>query len=72
VKVQKQKKNVGRFKRGHHQLDLAVGYGYSSKPFRSDEERSEFLLKLYEQMIAEERSKDTLFSNGAKSNKKRK
>jgi len=39
----------------HHQLDLAVERCYRSKPFGSDEERLEFLFKLYEQMIAEEK-----------------
>jgi len=39
----------------HHQLDLAVERCYRSKPFTSDEERLEFLFKLYEQMIAEEK-----------------
>ncbi len=39
----------------HHQLDLAVERCYRSKPFTSDEERLEYLFKLYEQMIAEEK-----------------
>jgi len=34
--------------------DLAVERCYRSKPFESDEERLEFLFKLYEKMIAEE------------------
>ncbi len=38
----------------HHQLDLAVERCYRSKPFESDEERLEYLFKLYEKMIAEE------------------
>jgi hypothetical protein len=42
----------------HHQLDLAVERCYRSKPFASDEERLEYLFKLYEQMIAEEKSKN--------------
>jgi len=41
----------------HHQLDLAVERCYRSKPFTSDEERLEFLFKLYEQMIAEEKER---------------
>ena len=39
----------------HHQLDLAVDRCYRSKPFESDEARLEYLFKLYEQMIAEEK-----------------
>lgn len=41
----------------HHQLDLAVERCYRSKPFASDEERLEYLFKLYEQMIAEEKER---------------
>jgi type II restriction/modification system DNA methylase subunit YeeA len=41
----------------HKQLDLAVERCYRSKPFESDEERLEYLFKLYEQMIAEERQR---------------
>ena len=37
----------------HHQLDLAIERCYRVKPFESDEERLEYLFKLYEQMIAE-------------------
>ncbi|MBN2640352.1 MAG: class I SAM-dependent DNA methyltransferase [Victivallales bacterium] len=36
----------------HHQLDLAVERCYRSKPFESDEERLEYLFKLYEKMTA--------------------
>ena len=42
----------------HHQLDLAVERCYRSKPFASDEERLEYLFKLYEQMIAEEKERN--------------
>lgn len=38
----------------HHHLDLAVERCYRSKPFTSDEERLEYLFKLYESMIANE------------------
>lgn len=41
----------------HRQNDLAVERCYRSKPFESDEERLEYLFKLYEKMIAEEKSK---------------
>lgn len=40
----------------HHNLDLAVERCYRSKPFTSDEERLEYLFKLYEQMIDEEKN----------------
>ena len=39
----------------HQSLDLAVERCYRSKPFTSDEERLEYLFRLYEQMIAEEK-----------------
>lgn len=42
----------------HHQLDLAVERCYRSKPFASDEERLEYLFKLYEQMITEEKERN--------------
>ena len=45
----------------HRQNDLAVERCYRSRPFESDEERLEYLFKLYEQMIAEEKEKGTLF-----------
>jgi len=54
-------------KEAHHQLDLAVERCYRSKPFDSDEERLEYLFKLYEQMIAEEQTKGTLFEVEKKS-----
>ena len=37
----------------HRQNDLAVERCYRSRPFESDEERLEYLFKLYEQMIKE-------------------
>jgi hypothetical protein len=45
-------------KEAHHQLDLAVERCYRSKPFASDEERLEYLFKLYEQMIAAEKEQN--------------
>jgi type I restriction-modification system DNA methylase subunit len=39
----------------HHQNDLAIERCYRSKPFTSDEERLEYLFKLYEKMVAEEK-----------------
>lgn len=56
----------------HNQLDLAVEQCYRSKPFESDEERLEYLFKLYEQMIAEENTKGTLFEVEARTKKKTK
>jgi hypothetical protein len=56
----------------HHQLDLAVERLYRSKPFESDEERLEYLFKLYEQMIEEEKSRGTLFEYESKPKKKKK
>ena len=56
----------------HHQLDLAVERCYRSKPFESDEERLEYLFKLYEQMIEEEKSRGTLFETEARPKKKKK
>lgn len=50
----------------HHQNDLAIERCYRSKPFESDEERLEYLFKLYEKMIAEEQEKDSLFAKGKK------
>jgi len=38
----------------HHHLDMAVERCYRSKPFTSDEERLEYLFKLYEKMTSEE------------------
>jgi len=38
----------------HHQLDLAIERCYRPKPFESDEERLEYLFKMYEKMIVKE------------------
>ncbi|MBP8063983.1 MAG: class I SAM-dependent DNA methyltransferase, partial [Acinetobacter sp.] len=56
----------------HRLNDLAVERCYRSKPFETDEERLEYLFKLYEQMIAEEKVKDTLFQEEKKAKKTRK
>lgn len=53
----------------HRQNDLAVERCYRSRPFESDEERLEYLFKLYEQMIEEEKEKGTLFKTEKKSKK---
>ena len=41
----------------HQEMDLAVEQCYRSRPFKSDEERLEYLFKLYEEMIEEEKRK---------------
>lgn len=41
-------------KEAHHQLDLAIEKCYRNKPFENDEERLEYLFKLYEEMIKKE------------------
>jgi type I restriction-modification system DNA methylase subunit len=42
-------------KTAHHNLDLYIEKCYRDKPFESDEERLEYLFKLYEKMIKEEK-----------------
>lgn len=56
----------------HRLNDLAVERCYRSKPFVTDEERLEYLFKLYEQMIAEEKQKGTLFQEEKKAKKTKK
>ena len=41
-------------KEAHHQLDLAIEQCYRKKPFENDEERLEYLFRLYEEMIKAE------------------
>lgn len=41
-------------KLAHHNLDMYIEKCYREKPFESDEERLEYLFKLYEKMIKEE------------------
>jgi len=41
-------------KEAHHQLDLAIERCYVSKPFKNDEERLEYLFRLYEEMVESE------------------
>tara|TARA_Y100000114_G_scaffold156111_1_gene182155 strand:- start:45821 stop:48487 length:2667 start_codon:yes stop_codon:yes gene_type:complete len=50
----------------HRLNDLAVERCYRSRPFESDEERLEYLFKLYEKMIEEEKQKNTLFDKKVK------
>ncbi|MCD6172729.1 MAG: class I SAM-dependent DNA methyltransferase, partial [Sulfurimonas sp.] len=44
-------------KEAHHKLDLAIEKCYRNKPFENDEERLEYLFRLYEEMIAKEKVK---------------
>lgn len=55
----------------HSLNDLAVERCYRSKPFESDEERLEYLFKLYEKMIAEEKENGTLFNEKKKAKKQK-
>jgi len=41
-------------RKAHHEMDIAVEQCYRARPFTSDEERLEYLFKLYEEMIAAE------------------
>jgi hypothetical protein len=56
----------------HRQNDISIEECYRSTPFKSDEERLEYLFKLYEKMIAEEKEQGTLFAKEKKVRKKRK
>ena len=55
----------------HYQNDLAIERCYRSLPFRNDEERLEYLFKLYEKMIDDEKSANTLFAKQKKSRKRK-
>lgn len=56
----------------HRQNDIIIEKCYRSTPFTSDEERLEYLFKLYEKMIAEEQENGTLFAKEKKSKKSKK
>ena len=58
-------------KEAHHENDLAVERCYRSTPFSSNEERLEYLFKLYEKMIQEEKDKDTFFAKDKKTRKRK-
>jgi hypothetical protein len=58
-------------KEAHRLNDEAVERCYRSSPFKSDEERLEYLFKLYEKMIKEEKEKGTLFAEEKKTRKKK-
>ncbi len=53
----------------HRQNDLAIERCYRSRPFESDEERLEYLFKLYEKMIEEEKIRGGLAEKGKKGRK---
>lgn len=55
----------------HRANDLVIEKCYRARPFESDEERLEFLFKLYEKMIEEEKNKGGLFEVQKKSKKKK-
>jgi type I restriction-modification system DNA methylase subunit len=59
-------------KEAHRLNDLAVERCYRSTLFNSDEERLEYLFKLYEKMIQEEKEKNTLFAEEKKTQKAKK
>ncbi|XWN36461.1 MAG: DNA methyltransferase [Balneola sp.] len=50
----------------HLANDEVIEKCYRSRPFESDEERLEYLFKLYERMIEEEQEKNTLFEKKKK------
>ena len=56
----------------HQENDRAVERCYRNRPFASDEDRLEYLFRLYEKMIAEEKEKNTLFEKPKKTRKKAK
>lgn len=56
----------------HQANDEVVERCYRTKPFESDEERLEYLFKLYEKMIAEEQARGSLFEKEKKVSKKKK
>jgi len=49
------KKMPEGLKTAHHNLDLYIESCYRDKPFENDEERLEYLFKLYEKMVKEEK-----------------
>jgi hypothetical protein len=56
----------------HQANDEVIEKCYRARPFESDEERLEFLFKLYEKMIEEEKNKGSLFEAEKKTKKKKK
>jgi len=56
----------------HRQNDLSIDRCFRSKPFENDEERLEYLFKLYEEMVAAEQANGTLFASRGSRGKKKK
>lgn len=50
----------------HQANDEVIEKCYRSRPFESDEQRLEYLFKLYKEMLEEEKQKETLFENQKK------
>ena len=55
----------------HQENDRAVERCYRNRPFASDEDRLEYLFRLYEKMIVEEKEKNTLFEKSKKTRRKK-
>ena len=55
----------------HRENDRAVERCYRNRPFASDEDRLEYLFRLYEKMIAEEQERNTLFEKPKKIRRKK-
>ena len=62
----------GGLREAHKANDEVIEKCYRARPFESDEERLEFLFKLYEKMIEEEKNKGSLFEAEQKTKKKKK
>jgi len=41
--------------KAHHNLDIFIEQCYRPKPFESDEERLEYLFRMYEEMTSKEK-----------------
>jgi hypothetical protein len=65
-------KMPNELKEVHKLNDTAVDQCYRTTPFNGDEQRLEYLFKLYEKMIAEEKERKTLFEKQKKSRKRKK
>lgn len=65
-------KMPGGLREAHKANDEVIEKCYRARPFESDEERLEFLFKLYEKMIEEEKNKGSLFEAEQKTKKKKK
>jgi len=59
-------------RQAHRDNDIIIEKCYRSTPFKSDEERLEYLFKLYEKMIEEEENAGTIFETEKKKRRRRK